>query len=345
MNKTNIRAIIVILILMLALAAGLVFNAISKRVPENDISVTGNTAGNLNNGGYFAEDGGVVYFSNPYDSGSLYSMSPNETDFKKIVASNCKFICTGGDFLYYYMDTSGGGTGLGYVVKTFGVYRTSKKGKNTRCLDRSAATAMQLVGDYIYYQRYNNTDFTKTYKVKIDKSELTLVSDSIINPCSAYNGTIYFNGQDKDHYLYAMDTRNDTAYTVYQGNLWYPQYSNGYIYYMDVSSNYRLCRYSLSTQQVEILTNDRVDSFNVGDYNIYYQRSAADNSPALMRMGLDGSNVETVAPGNFCDINLTSEYAYFREFGDDSRVYHTPLYGSISVSEFFAAETAAIENS
>ncbi|MCR4788720.1 MAG: DUF5050 domain-containing protein [Lachnospiraceae bacterium] len=340
MKKSNIKVIIFIIILVLVLGVSAVINVLSKRTKFNDDAAIGNTAGNINNKGLFAENDGRVYFSNPYDRGYLYSMNPDETDMKKIANSHVTNILAYGDYVYYYLDTANGGTGLGYVVRTFGLYRTNKDGKNAVCLDRTACTAMQLVGNYIYYQRYNNTDFTKTYKVKIDKSENELVSDVIINPAAADYGRIYFNGTEKDHYLYALDTGQDIIYTVYQGNLWYPQYSNGYVYYMDVSDDYKICRYSLSANTVEILTNDRADMFNVLGDVIYYTKSDA-AEPALKRMRIDGSNNEIVAPGIYCDINLTSQYAYFRQYGTEVPMYHTSLTGPISISPFTAAEDAA----
>ena len=112
---------------------------------------------------------------------------------------------------------------------------------------------------------------------------------------------------------------------------------------MDVSSNYRLCRYSLAANIVEILTNDRVDIFNVGESYIYYQRNST-TEPALMRMRLDGSEPEIVASGNYTNINLTSTYAYFNAFGEDTPVYHTPVNRPVSVSIFTAAMDAAASN-
>lgn len=330
----------ILLVLVVANAVG----ALLERVPSNDISVTGNTAGNLNNGGLFAESNGKVYFSNAYDGGRLYSMNADETELVRLSPSRAHSINVGGKYLYYYMSNSEGGTGFGYVIRSYGIYRSKLNGKNLKCLDRTVATALLLSGDYLYYQRYNNNDFTKLYKIKTDKSDLQLVSDSIINPNACNNGTIYFNGTEKDHYLYGLDTRTDSIYTVYKGNLWYPVYHSGYIYYMDVSSKYRLCRYSLSDNSVEILTTDRVDAFNVGDFFIYYQKNSQD-SPALMRMELDGSNPEVVAEGNYTNINLTSSYAYFNAFGSDTPVYRTPVYGSVNVMPFTAAEEAAIKNS
>lgn len=306
---------------------------LKEKIPPNDISVTGNTAGNLNNHGLFAESGGKVYFSNALDGGSLYSMNPDETGYAKLNSTMTNSINVGGNYLYYYMDNASGGSGVGYAIRTYGVYRSKLDGSDSQCLDRTAAITMQLSGDYIYYQRYDNQNFTKFYKIKTDKSGQQQVSDLIINPASCYNGTIYFNGTETDHYLYALDTTTDTIYTVYQGNLWYPTYHNNYIYFLDVPADYRLCRYSLYDNTVEILTNDRVDTFNVGDYYIYYQKNSS-TEPALMRMGLDGSNPETIMDGNFENINLTSTYAYFNAFGDETTVYHTPVNGPIDVGIF-----------
>lgn len=312
-----------------------------RRIPENDLSVVGNTAANLNNGGLFVENptDGYVYFSNKFDDGKLYKMKPDETEMELILGSNVNHLLAGGDYLYYYLDTAKSGTGLGYVVRTYGIYRAERDGSHSQCLDRDAAINMQLVGNYIYYLRYNNQEYTKFYRTKIDKSDQIEVSESVINPACAVNGTIYFNGTEKDHYLYALDTRSDQIYTVYRGDVWYPHYADGWIYYMDVSSDYRICRYNLSSQQVEILTNDRADTFNVTDRYLYYQKSDKDN-PCLMRTGLDGSNPEVVAEGLYNNINVTSEYVYFMEYGDDSTMYHTPANGSISVETFARASMA-----
>ncbi len=339
--KKNWKVLLFAGIILLVLIVSGIISALISRVPHNALSVTGNSAGNLNNGGLYAESEGRVYFSNAYDNGSLYSMNTDETDIKKLGSSRVNSINVGGNFLYYYMDSDGsGGDGLGFVVRTYGVFRSRLNGKSSQCLDRSASVTMQLSGDYLYYQRYNNKDFTKLYKIKTDKSDKTLVSDSIINPAACNNGIIYFNGTESDHYLYALDTSTDTISAVFQGDLWYPAYQDGYIYYMDVAENYRLCRYSLSANTVEILTNDRVDTFNVGNQYIYYQRNSF-SEPALMRMLLDGSSPEVVAEGNYSDINLTSSYAYFHAFGEDTPIYHTPVNGAVNVTPFTAAAEVA----
>ena len=153
--KKNWKILLFAGVIVLFLIGSAILSYLSGRVPANDISVTGNTAGNLNNGGLFAESEGRVYFSNAYDGGCLYSMNSDETDLKKLGSSSVNSINVGGRFLYYYLDSAAGGTGLGYVVRTYGVYRSTLEGKDVTCLDRNAAVTMQLSGDYLYYQRYN----------------------------------------------------------------------------------------------------------------------------------------------------------------------------------------------
>lgn len=342
--KRNIKLTIALLVLFLALAGALVYNYISSIVPSNPFTYVGNTPGNMQNGGYFAYNpaDGLVYFSNAYDSGYLYSMNPDETQLTKVNGSNTKFICPAGNYIYYYIDTATGGTGLGYVIKTVGLYRSKTNGKDSTCLDREPVISMQLIGDYIYYEKYDNQNIPKLFKTKTDKSEIILVSDDIIDPACANNGIIYFNGTKKNHYLYGLNTQSDTAYTIYQGNLWYPQYVNGFVYYMDVENNYRLCRYNPSTLTVDVLTEDRVDCYNVSDNYIFYQKSDK-TEPALMKMRVDGSGREKVADGVYKDINLTSNYAYFRSFSDSMNIYHVPINGG-AVSFFTAASDAALEN-
>jgi hypothetical protein len=111
---------------------------------------------------------------------------------------------------------------------------------------------------------------------------------------------------------------------------------------MDVSSNYRLCRYSMSDNVVEVLTDERVDLFNVYDDYIYYQTNSQ-TSPALKRMYIDGTSQEVVADGVYQNINITSAYVYFNAFDEPTPVYKTPTYGSVSVSEFDTAKQAAVE--
>ena len=339
-NKKNILALCIMLAIIIILFGAAFFYG---RVPMNDSLTVGNTAGNLNNGGYFCESDGRVYFANAYDNYALYSMNPDETDLKKLGSNYVASINAGGNYLYYYMESgaSSQGSGLGFMRRTAGIYRSNKNGKQVNCLDRTYAVTMQLCGNYLYYQDYDTKAGTSLTKIKIDKSDKTTVADYVINPTSYHNGRIYFNGTQSDHALYTLNTDTDQITTLWRGDIWNPVYADNYVYYMDIANNYRLCRYSLSGDMVEVLTEDRVDYFNVYDGYIYYQKNSK-TEPALKRMMTDGSNSEIVAYGNYENINITSRYVYFNEFGASVPVYRTSTYGIVNVNTFDAARTAAI---
>lgn len=337
------KNILILSVIFFVLAALLAATLLAGRMPMNEKEVTGNTAGNLNNGGYFCEDNGIVYFANAYDHNSLYSMNTDETELKKLNSNSVSLINSGGDYLYYAMRSGANDDGLGFTRGTAGIYRSRKNGKSVLCLARTHAVCMQLCGNYLYYEDYNTKTGLLTTKIKIDKSDKTTVSSHVINPASYSNGLIYYNSAEDDHYLYALNTESDTTALLWEGDLWNPIYQDGYVYYMDVANNYRLCRYSLFDNVVEVLTNDRIDLFNVYGLIIYYQTNSK-TEPALKRMQLDGSYPETVAEGVYENINITSQYVYFNLYGEDIPVYKTSTYGDVYVTTFDAARDAAAEN-
>lgn len=292
----------------------------SDYIPMNPEGTVGNTAGNLNNGGLFCEYDGKVYFSNAADHGSLYSMNPDESNVRKLNNLNVCNILAGGNFLYYFQLGDSSDTSFGNIVSTESFNRCKLNGKGSTGLTRDIVVKAQLVDNYLYMLTATN-DGPSFYKMKIDKSDKKILGSENINPACAESGTIYYNGIDKNHYLYGLDTATDQTYEVWKGNLWYPILDGDYIYYLDVANNYRICRYSMSQNVIEILTHDRADCFNVGNGYVYYQKNSS--TPQLICMRTDGSDVQVVAEGVFTNINMTSQYVYFQDYDDESSLYHS----------------------
>ncbi len=325
MNKTA-KIVLIAGICVLLLAALGIVSVFSNRISMNPDGTVGNSAGNLNNEGLFCEYDGRVYFSNTADHGCLYSMTPDETDVVRLNKMQVRNILAGGKYLYFYQFNSALESGPGQVEGIRSFCRSGLNGSNITTLTRDVVITGQLVNNYLYLLTSKSLS-TSFYKLKIDESEQVDLASYSINPACAGNGIIYYNGTQEDHYLYALNTANDVVSELWRGNLWYPCLDGDYIYYMDVAENYRLCRYSLSQNEVQVLTNDRVDCFNVGNGYIYYQKN--DNtSPQLKCMRTDGSDNRVVAEGNYTHINMTSRYVYFQAFGDEFTTYHMPLGGS-----------------
>lgn len=332
MNK--LRVILVIILLTVVLGGLMTGSYFLNKIPENPIGTIGNTGGNLNNNGLFCENEGQVFFSNPYDENTLYVMNPDETEVRKLTTVGVKSINAAGKYVYYYQDSVGGGSGLGYAVKTTGIYRMTKNGKKTECLKREPLLSMNLIDNDIYYQHFNNEGGMSLDKISIDKSSEGIALEGIMSPASASNSMIYYAHQEDNFLLYAFDTRTGMNSMLWNHKVYNPVYhTDGWIYFMDVENNYQLHRYNPATGEDQMLTQDRIENFNVYENCIYYQKFSQ-TEPALKRMQTDGSNAEIIVFGNFENINLTSQYAYFSEYGSSSTVYHQSLWGSVNPTVF-----------
>lgn len=328
-EKRNLLILILSIFLIIVLAAVFYF---TQRISMNPEGTIGNTAGNINNGGVFCEYNGTVYFSNKSDGGSLYAMSADETDVRRLNTQKVGNLLAGGKYLYYFQTgTAVSGSGFGQIEGLKSFNRCDLKGGNSVGLTTDIVVTAQLVNNYLYLLVAEN-EGPLFYKMKIDKSEKVELADYNINPACAVNGNIYYNGTQRDHYLYSLNTATDTVSEIWRGNLWYPVIEGDYVYYMDVANDYRLCRYSLSQDVIQVLTEDRVDCFNIGNGYIYYQKNDS-VSPQLKCMFTDGSNVQVIAAGNYTAIHMTSRYVYFQAFGDDTTMYHAPI-GSVAYSVF-----------
>ena len=280
-----------------------------------------------------------MYFANAYDSNTLYSMDPSEQNIKKLGNASVENILAGGNYLYYYQTGASGDAGIGALRTVRSFNRCKLNGTDVTGLTRDPIVSAQLVGSNLYIMTSGDNG-PLFYRMKIDKSDKTDLADYEINPACAVNGTIYYNGTQENHYLYALNTSTDSISTLWDGNLWYPIAQGDYIYYMDVENNYRLCRYSLSRNEVEVLTEERIDCFNVGYGYVYYQVNGEEACLKCMRD--DGSDSWVIAEGNYTAIHMTSQYVYFQMFGETSTWYHSPL-GTWTYSSFDGAREAALD--
>ncbi len=320
MNKRNILFLFVLSAIIVALG---VARYILTRVPDNPAGTVGNTPGNLYNLGMVCEYDGKVYFHNYNDKGTLYRMNPNETEVKKVIDESVAYINAAGNYLYYYQNHDNNeGADLSFLSRNLGIYRSTLAGKGTVCLQKAPVTSVVLIDNDVFYQYFDDIYALTLYKKHIDNSKEIQLTNEPVYPVCAANSTIYYAGQKNDHNLYAYDIKTDTSRKLFDCNISNPVVSGGYVYYMNNEENFTLCRRSLNGGDEEVLTDDRVDCFNVVNNTwIYYQKNSR-TEPALKRMSLDGGNNEIIMYGNFTEINSSSMYVYFRPFDNDTTVYH-----------------------
>lgn len=310
---------------------------------RNPEGTEGNTAGNLNNGGLFVQAGDKVYFANGYDDGKLYVMNADETELKKLSDIKPQYLNADERYIYYYLNDAQTPAGLGgFTVQLLGVYRMDHKGKHTESLDRILCRMVKLVDNTVFYVPYDDKKQMSLCGINVRTKEKEKLLEFEVNPACAYNGSIYYNGMEEDHFLYRYNPALKSQETLYEGNVWNPDMQGDYVYFMNVGDDYKLCRYELSGGKEETLTQDRVDSYLVcGNYIIYQKNSQT--APALMIMNTDGSNPQLLAEGNYTGLSATSEFAYFTEFGKPAPMYKVSLKGgSFGILTFDAAKEAAL---
>lgn len=350
MNKI-FKRIIVVLIIVFILGGLAIFKMTAERnaiVPDNPSDAIGNTAGNLYNGGYFTEGNGLVFFVNPFDDDAVYAMNPDGSNVHKLASSNASYLNYYNGYIYFYSLSSSGQTGLGYVSGNRGLFRVDENGKKCVTLHQLTSDSCMLLGSRLYYTVFEEGP-KDDGNARIAVRSITINGEdeiecmvSHIRLGSTYNGQILYGG-DREHSLYLYNSENKTETTLLSGTVYLPIYYNGSIYYLDVTDDYKLKAYNLSDESITTIVDERVDTYNLYDGIIYYQNVDPDGY-ALRRVYTDGTGLETVRDGVHKDINITSNYVYFREFGNDVPIYKTPTFGAINVVPFSEAMNISMAN-
>ncbi len=330
MNK-RVLGIIVAVVVIAGIIGAVVLTQYLSRIPDNPPGTIGNTSGNLNNKGLVCESDGYIYFANLSDNHCLYKMKSDGTDPEKVIDVPVSYINAAGDYLYFYFDDPGGTKFMGIAGRMSGIFRLKKGEKDFVCLDKCTSGVLNLIGSTLYYEHYDNTNGMQLYHSSLDGKEKGLSVDEIINPACVIGSDIYYSEQDSQKLkIYrpgSSEGRIFMDYAVYN-----PVVDGSNIYFMNMNDDYCLYRYSMSEGNLTKITNERIDTFNVYDGMIFYQRN---QNPALIRVNADGTGAIVIAEGNYENINCTSTYTFYSPFKEDA-TYITYTFGGNGESSRFS---------
>lgn len=323
-----------ILIILCILGVGIyaIYNHIISRDYYNDSYVNGNTAGNLYNSGLFCEYDGIIYFSNINDGNRLYQMNADGTNIQKISTDSAAFINADENYIYYTRTGDNSESQFSFLhVYTHSLckLRRDLKGE-VKILDTDPCMYASLVGNDIYYIHYNSEEASTLYKIQNDGKEKGQVFPQPYFTCSTDRNLIYYNGLKEDHNVYCYDTAAQTQTLLYEGNCWMPIVEGNYLYFMDCEDNYSLIRVDLTTGSEMILTDDRIDCFNIHNGVVYFQRNGS--TPALCSVRSDGSDYKVLKEGIFTNIHTAGNFVFFKDYSSEL-FYKMPLNGG-AVSVF-----------
>ncbi|MEG1742048.1 MAG: DUF5050 domain-containing protein [Acetivibrio sp.] len=326
--------LIILIIISLSIGAG-TFVYLSNRVVMNDENATGNTAGNLMNGGLFCENDGKIYFSNYKDQGALYVMDSNMKNCKKLYEDNVSYINATNKYLIYVRDNHKRNTAPGqfFNFNTLGLYRLNKKdGKDMQQLYGKAVGFAALHGNYVYYQHYDPNDNLRFHKIKINGKEDIELSTEQIVPASFSDNTLYYNGVDTEHEIHAMNLDSNSSSTLYEGNCFNVTSTSDSLYFLSLNNNYAIGRVDLHGDNPQIIVEERCSFFNISpdEGYLYYQVDGGDDN-RFCRMNLSNYKSETLMKGDFNSIHVTDHYVFFRKYDTNEFFYLETATGRIAL--------------
>lgn len=256
-----------------------------------------------------------IYYCNEKD-GNLYRISFDGTNKEKIV-DNVPYAAVIKDgWIYYSYFKFNGNNAESFIIKRIKVDRTEEMtivsekvnftvDPNIMYLNsvydptEPASSEFFLYGDWIYY--HNFTDDNKLYKIKIDGTEKTKVSDEKF--CNYFfngqliidDGWIYYvkhNSEDQlfEGKLYKMRTDGSDNQLIIDSLVGIINIYKDYIFYSNAEDNNRIYRINKDGSNKKIISNLSVYCINiVGDYLYCHSYSSLD---LVHMMNLDGIELE-----------------------------------------------------
>ncbi|MCI5639516.1 MAG: DUF5050 domain-containing protein [Lachnospiraceae bacterium] len=312
------RNVVLVIIIAIAVILLLILIKMSTSIAlYDDPNTRGNTSGNLLNGGKFCESDGKIYFSNPRDEGSLYVMDDDLKNAKKLHGDSVSYLNVSGKYIFYTRrndkKTSTGDAVLS-LSKT-GLFRLQTDGKKLGTLYDDPTQSLCLYGNFVYYQHYDRKKGLQLNAAKIDGSSDEMLLDEGVAPYSVEQGTIYYTGYDKEHWIHSMNINGTDQKVLYDGNCTSLIRQGDHLYFMDMERDYALVRTELDGSDPQILVADRLATYNVDEKEstVYYQVDDGENN-GLYAMDLNGGKARKIADGDYNYIHIVGDYLIYEDF-------------------------------
>ncbi len=332
-KNSNAKLIVVMVIICVIFAGIFVFGILTSGGAKNKPNATGNTTGNLYNGGMVCEYDGYIYIADPTRGNTLYRMKPDGSKAKLISNDNVSYINIHNGYIYYKRHNSR--TNINEIFKgnLYGIYRIKTNGSQIEELYRGAVGNMvTLAGNNLYYLQYDNQNY---HLAKVDvngEKSKVLVKNTTVLPACVFKEKIYYAELKGNHNIMTLDIKDDVISTYMEGNVYLPDIYDGYIYYIDLDNERALTKKNIATGETRVLSGeDKVINYNLcGDKEVIFYQAENGSNHSLKKTDLTGLFSDVVMDGDFKNISITSEYTYFVKISESSEdvLYRVKTKGS-----------------
>lgn len=161
-------------------------------------------------------------------------------------------------------------------------------------------------------------------KVKIDGKEKEQVEKQSYFTASTDGQYIYYNGLTDNHNIYEMDTSNDHAKVIYEGNCWMPVKDGNNLYFMDCENDYRIAKVDLTNGEKRWSRTAVSTATTLPEIRFSSRKMIRQIRPSAVSIQTEAI-IRELKKGNYTAINVTSTYVYFKDF-----TTKTPYYTSVA---------------
>ena len=272
----------------------------------------GNTAGNLNNGGYAAVQGDWIYYSNRGQDGFLYKIRNDGAGKEQLNNDTSSYINVIGEWVYYRNESDKNNL---WKVKINGTGKTK--------LNNRASLNVTVAGNRIFYK--NAGENNKIYKIRADGSEETKISDCDCNDIAIAEDSIYYT-EHGDYKTLRKISADGTGITNINTGCSGINIAGDWIYYR----NYKGCLWKCHTDgsgETQITDDDSLHINVVGDW-IYYRNQSAQGNGCLYKIRTNGTGKTKLNNDLTSEINVAGNWIYYINRGDENRLYRIRTNGS-----------------
>jgi uncharacterized protein YchJ len=284
-------------------------------------STTGNTIGNIHNGGFYAQQGEWIFYSNWQNRGNLYKAKSDGSGRMKLSDDKARFINVIGNWVYYSDRND-----------NFKLYKITTDGKYRTKLNNDETYFLTVVGDWIYYQ--NVSDGYKIYKIKTDGTKRTKINDENSFFINVVGEWIFFSN---DINLYKINVDGTRRTKVSDECCSYVNVAGDWVYYCSCS-NGTLWKMKTNGSAKQKISNDCSVYVNVAGNWIYYINRTESSDPNLgkpYRIMVDGTNRQKLSDDYADVVNVIGNYVYYLN-NTDNKMYRMNLDGTgrLDVDEY-----------
>jgi serine/threonine protein kinase len=248
-------------------------------------TASGNTSGNIINGGRIVAQGDWIYYS---FYGTLNKMKPDGSEKTELYPVACSSMVIQDDWIYFCNRSD-----------NENLYRIRTDGSQITMLDESeSCNNINVVGEWVYCTTWKNG----TFKIKTDGSEKIMLPE-YIKEMTVIGDWIYFNAFSR------MKTDGTQEETFFEDDAYYPNVVDGWVYYSDEE---HICKVRTDGSEYTIVYDGIGSDLNVYDDWIYFTVwDEGSKASYFYKIRTDGSELTKLSPVGAYEINVYGDWVYY----------------------------------